>query len=66
MNPEVRQRIADYTGGKTGWDVVVTDGMVDIAGEVDDDAEARVLLILARTVPGVAHAELHRRHPAAR
>jgi CBS domain-containing protein len=61
---EVRQRIAGYTGGQAGWDVVVTDGVVDIAGEVDDDAEARVLLILARTVPGVSHAELHRRQPA--
>jgi hypothetical protein len=30
------------------------------SGNVDDDAEARVLLILARTVPGVSHAELHR------
>jgi CBS domain-containing protein len=61
---EVRQRIAGYTGAQAGWDVVVTDGRVDIAGEVDDDAEARVLLILARTVPGVANAELHRRHHA--
>jgi len=33
---------------------------VDISGSVDDDAEARVLSILAGTVPGVAHVELHR------
>ena len=63
---EVRRRLETYTGGQGRWDVVVSEGSVDIAGEADDDAEAGVLLILARTVPGVAHAELHRRVPAHR
>jgi hypothetical protein len=37
----------------------VRDAEVHIYGEVGGDAEARLLLALARIVPGVAHAELH-------
>jgi osmotically-inducible protein OsmY len=32
---------------------------VDISGDVRDDAEARVLAILAHAVPGVTQVELH-------
>jgi CBS domain-containing protein len=60
VRAEVMSRIETYTGGQTGWEVEVHDGQVHLGGNVDDDAEARVLLILARTVPGVTHAVLHR------
>jgi osmotically-inducible protein OsmY len=58
---EVSQRVTAYTGGRADWQVTVTDGQVDLHGEVDDDAEERVLLVLAGTVPGVSHVALHRR-----
>jgi CBS domain-containing protein len=58
---EVSQRVTAYTGGRADWQVTVTDGQVDLHGEVDDDAEERVLLVLASTVPGVSHVALHRR-----
>jgi len=58
---EVRRRLESYTGSQSPWDVTVT-----VYGVVDDDAEQRVLLILARTVPGVAHADVHRRQAAHR
>jgi CBS domain-containing protein len=61
---EVTRRLETYTGGQVRWEVTATDGQVDIHGHVDDDAEERILLILASTVPGVTHAHLHRRHPA--
>jgi len=60
IRAEVMNRMEAYAGGQADWVVEVHDGQVHIVGGVDDDAEARVLLILARTVPGVAHAELHR------
>lgn len=55
---EVTNRLDTYTAGQTRWNVGVQNGRVLISGEVEDEAEARVLLILAQTVPGVAHAEL--------
>jgi CBS domain-containing protein len=61
---EVGQRIKTYPGARDDWQVTVTDGQVDLYGEVDDDAEERILLILAGTVPGVSHVALHRRPPA--
>jgi CBS domain-containing protein len=60
IQADVAHRLETYTGGRTRWDVRVRQGRVDISGSVDDDAEARVLSILAGTVPGVTHVELHR------
>ncbi|HEY6744361.1 MAG TPA: CBS domain-containing protein [Mycobacteriales bacterium] len=60
---EVGKRLKAYPGARDDWQVTVTDGQVDLYGEVDDDAEERILLILASTVPGVSHAALHRRSP---
>jgi CBS domain-containing protein len=60
VRAEVAHRLESYTGGQTRWDVEVHNGWVDISGDVDDESEAKVLIILARTVPGVAHVELHR------
>jgi CBS domain-containing protein len=62
IRAEVTTRFEAVTGGRTRWAVRVRDAEVHIYGEVGDDAEARVLLALARIVPGVAHAELHASH----
>jgi len=62
---EVRQRIETYTNGRTDWQITSQRGRVDITGQVDDDDEARVILLLAHTVPGVTDVELHPMpHPA--
>ena len=60
VRADVVHRLETYTGGQTRWEVAVCEGRVDISGDVDDDAEAMVLSILARTVPGVTDVELHR------
>jgi CBS domain-containing protein len=57
---DVAHRLETYTSGRTRWEVDVREGRVDIYGDIDDEAEARVLDILARTAPGVTHVDLHR------
>ena len=59
VRAEVAHRLEAYTGGEVRWQVEACDGRVDITGEVDDEPEAVVLSILARTVPGVTHVDLH-------
>jgi osmotically-inducible protein OsmY len=54
LEHEVQQRLDGYSGGVHRWTATVADGVVKIDGVVDDDAELRVVEILARTVPGVA------------
>jgi CBS domain-containing protein len=51
---EIQQRLDAYADGSRRWTATVTDGVVGIDGPFDDDAERRVVEILARTVPGVA------------
>ncbi len=63
IRAEVAHRIEAYTGGRARWEVQVDEGRVTIHGPVEDEPEAQVLLILARTVPGVAHADLHTHQP---
>jgi len=61
---QVRQRIETYTGALVTWRIDVENGRVRITGPIADDDE-QVLLILARTVPGVIDVGLHRtRTPA--
>jgi CBS domain-containing protein len=61
---QVRQRIETYTGALITWRIDVENGRVRITGPIADDDE-QVLLILARTVPGVIDVGLHRtRTPA--
>jgi CBS domain-containing protein len=62
---EVVNRLDTHTDGPGRWDIQVHDGQVQILGDAGDDLEARVLLTLARTVPGVAHAEFQTRDPTA-
>jgi CBS-domain-containing membrane protein len=54
LTHEIQQRLDAYAGGIHRWTATVTDGVVRVDGSVDDDAERRVVEILARTVPGVA------------
>jgi len=56
VREEIVGRIADYRGPAGGWDVHVTDGEVEIVGDVGDDGRAEVAL--ARTVPGVGSVHL--------
>jgi CBS domain-containing protein len=55
---EVQQRLDAYAGGAPRWTATVTDGVVRVDGSLDDEAERRVVEILARTVPGVATVEV--------
>jgi CBS domain-containing protein len=64
VRAEVVDRLDLYTSGPPRWDVQVHDGQVQIRGDVGDDRGGRVLLALARTVPGVAHAVLQSRRPS--
>jgi len=60
VRADVAGRIDAYTGGRQEWTVEVHDGRVDLYGEPDDQAEARVLDALARTVAGASSVHLHR------
>jgi CBS domain-containing protein len=55
---EVQQRLDAYAGGTPRWTATVTDGVARVDGTLDDEAERRVVEILARTVPGVAAVEV--------
>ena len=65
IRAEVRTRLCAYTDGQQQWDVEIAGDRVDIFGDIGDDAEAKVLHVLASTVAGVNHVTLHHRHPAA-
>lgn len=54
LTHEVQQRLDAYAGGTPWWTATVTDGVARIDGTLDDEAERRVVEILARTVPGIA------------
>jgi CBS domain-containing protein len=49
---DVRRRLAAY-GGSRRWQVSVTDGVVTVCDEFDDEVERHVVTVLARSVPGV-------------
>jgi CBS domain-containing protein len=66
IRAEVAHRLDTYTGGRQQWEVQVDEGQVRIDGPVEDEAERHILLILARTVPGVDHADVRIRQPAGR
>jgi CBS domain-containing protein len=50
---EVQQRLDGSAGGTHRWTATVVDGAVTIEGDFDDEAEQRVVVVLAHTVPGV-------------
>lgn len=55
---QLKALLRDYAGQRDRWTVDVIGGVATISGEFADEAERRVVDALARTVPGVNHAEL--------
>jgi CBS domain-containing protein len=64
IRAEVAARVEAYLGGQVRVPVEVSDGQVDLYDEPGDDVRTRVLLALARTVPGVRTARIHHRRLA--
>jgi CBS domain-containing protein len=60
IRAEVISRLATYAGDRIRWKVDVHDGYVRVVGDLADEAEARMLHILAQTVPGVTQVEVIR------
>lgn len=58
LGVEVQHRLDAYAGGRRRWTAIVADGVVQISGEFDGDVERQVVMVLARTVPGVADARV--------
>lgn len=57
IREEVEERLREYAGGHSPWQVTVDDGEVVLVGHGDSEQQ-RVAVILARTVPGVVRVEL--------
>jgi CBS domain-containing protein len=51
---EVQHRLDEYAGGVRRWTATITDGAATIEGGFDDEVERTVVMVMARTVPGVA------------
>ena len=58
---ELADRLAEYSGQPDRWKVDVDDGVVTISGRFDDAAQERIVIDLARTVPGVLRVHTHSR-----
>ncbi len=59
VQADVQQRLDQYSGGERIWNVTVIDGVADIAGRYDDEAERTVVGVLAHTVDGVSTVHQH-------
>ncbi|WP_027946765.1 CBS domain-containing protein [Amycolatopsis taiwanensis] len=64
IEAQLRSVLADYAGDRDRWHVHVTDGVAVVSGEFDDEAERRVIALLAKCVPGVVCTELRSQAPA--
>jgi len=62
LTAEVQHRLDEYAGGHR-WTVVVDGGVAHVTGEFDDDTEQGIVAVLARTVPGVAAADVPSSRP---
>ncbi|HEV7192327.1 MAG TPA: CBS domain-containing protein [Jatrophihabitantaceae bacterium] len=60
IETEITQRLADLAGKPNRWPVNVHDGVVRIDGRFDDAPQHDVVVLLARTVPGVIRVHTHR------
>lgn len=60
IRAEVLERLDDYAGESGRWAVDVDNGIVTIRGHFDDDAQERVVTVLARTAPGAIRVHTHR------
>jgi CBS domain-containing protein len=54
----VRRVLTSYAGLRSRWDVEMVDGVVWVTGVFADEAQRRLVIALARTVPGVHRVEL--------
>jgi CBS domain-containing protein len=62
LTAEVQHRLDEYAGGHR-WTATVEGGIVHIAGAFDDDTEQGIVVVLARTVPGVAAVDMGASRP---
>ena len=58
LTAEVQHRLDAYADGQHRWTATVDGGIARVTGEFDDDTERAVVMVLARTVPGVAAVHL--------
>lgn len=56
---EVQHRLDDYAGNERQWTATVRDGIAEIAGSYEDEAEQKIVATLTRSVPGVAEVRFH-------
>jgi CBS domain-containing protein len=54
----VRRVLHSYAGLRSRWDVEMVDGVTWVTGVFADEAERRLVIALAHTVPGVRRVEL--------
>ena len=57
---EVQQRLDEFSDAPGRWPVTVHDGVVRIDGRFDDSRQHDIVVLLARTVPGVIRVHTHR------
>jgi CBS domain-containing protein len=55
---EVQHRLDEYGAGPRTWTATVRGGIATVTGSFADDTEKAVVAVLARTVPGVAAAQV--------
>ncbi|GAA2607676.1 CBS domain-containing protein [Paractinoplanes durhamensis] len=53
LTAEVQHRLDEYGDGHR-WTVIVEGGVAHVSGTFDDETEQGIVVVLARTVPGVA------------
>ncbi|GAA2606819.1 CBS domain-containing protein [Paractinoplanes durhamensis] len=53
LTAEVQHRLDEYAGNRRRWTAVAEAGVVQVSGVFEDDTEQGIVLVLARTVPGV-------------
>jgi len=54
LTREVQHRLDEYADGRRRWTATVDGGVATVAGEYSSETERAVVIVLARTVPGVA------------
>ncbi|NKQ56057.1 CBS domain-containing protein [Amycolatopsis sp. K13G38] len=57
----LHELLIDYSGKRDRWDVDVIGGVVTISGAFADEAERRMVTVLANTISGVRRVELRTR-----
>ncbi|MFQ6328638.1 CBS domain-containing protein [Nocardia sp. CWNU-33] len=58
IEAKIRALLDDYAGSRKDWTIDVASGRVTIRGNRIDPTEERVIITLARTVPGVDHVKV--------